>query len=427
MFNDLQNRGTDVNRSRHNNRRRFLQFLLGSPLIAQSGALQAQDDLLYRALDTIDDLDPSLPRTPDAVAGVFELEKLAERVLPPAHFGYIYQGAGNGESKLANRDAYARYDVQPRRLHGIEDADLSVEMFGERWETPLFLSPCASHRAFHPDGEIASAKGASEARITQMLSSLTTTPIEAVNAAKADKPVWFQLYPATSEEVRYEVVRRADAAGSQTIVVTVDDFGGRGSELSAPYANADTRDCRICHQRELGRPDFLKRKVMFMEYKDLPGFDISSSVLNFDDIRRLRDHVRGRLFVKGILHPQDALNCISAGVDGIVVSNHGGRIDAGGVGTLDVLPEIAAVAKGKTKILFDGGIRRGTDVYKALALGADAVGFGRPYLWGLAAFGAPGVTLTANLIRRELRRAMLQSGASTISEVTEDRLRLSPN
>jgi isopentenyl diphosphate isomerase/L-lactate dehydrogenase-like FMN-dependent dehydrogenase len=407
-------------------RRRWLQFLLGSPVLGGLSKSFAQDIPLFRPLAEIDDLDPGLPQSLEALTGVFELEKLAERVLPPAHFGYIYQGAGNGESKIANRDAYSRYDVQPRRLHGIADADMSIEMFGETWDTPLFLSPCASHRVFNPDGELASGKGASDAGITQILSSLTTTPIEEVNAVKHDKPVWFQLYPSTDETVRYEVVRRAAAAGSENIVVTVDDFGGRGSELAAPYTNRDTRDCTACHRRELGRPDFLKRKVMFMQYKDLPGFDISSSSLSFDDIRRLRDQVRGRLLVKGIMHPEDAARCLAAGADGIVVSNHGGRIDSGGVATLDVLPEIAREVKGKLKIFFDGGIRRGTDAFKALALGADAVGFGRPYLWGLAAFGAAGVTKTADLLRAELRRTMLQSGAASIADITESRLRENP-
>ena len=407
-------------------RRRWLQFLLGSPMLGGLSEALAQDIPLFRPLAEIDDLDPALPRTLDALTGVFELEKLAERVLPPAHFGYIYQGAGGGESKRANRDAYSRYDIQPRRLHGIEDADMSIDMFGETWSSPFFLSPCASHRVFNPEGELASGKGASDAGITQILSSLTTTPIEDVNAAKSDQPVWFQLYPSTDEDIRYEVVRRAAAAGSENIVVTVDDFGGRGSELSAPFTNRDTRDCTQCHIRELGRPDFLKRKVMFMQYKDLPGFDISSSNLNFDDIRRLRDHVRGRLLVKGIMHADDALRCLDAGADGIVVSNHGGRIDSGGVATLDVLPEIAREVKGRLKIFLDGGIRRGTDAFKALALGADAVGFGRPYLWGLAAFGAAGVTKTVDLLRAELRRTMLQSGAAGISDISTDKLRENP-
>lgn len=405
------------------NRRRFLNFLFSTPILGGAAAAQTSDSLLYRALGEIDNLDPQLPQSPEAVAGLFELEALAREVLPSGHFGYIYSGAGNGESKAANRSAYSQFDIQPRRLHGIEDADLSVEIFGERWDTPLFLSPCASHGMLHPEGEIASARGASAAQVTQILSSLSSTPIEAVNAAKSDKPVWFQLYPTNSIEVRNALVRRVAAAGSANIVVTVDDFGGRGSEISAPYYNADSRDCTLCHQRSLGTPDFLKRKAMFLDYRNLPGFELSGPALNFDDIRRLRDVVDGRLVVKGIMHPEDAANCAAAGVDGIVVSNHGGRIESGGVGTLDALPDIAAEVGGRITILLDGGIRRGTDVFKALALGANAVGFGRPYLWGLAAFGAPGVTAAANLLRLDLRRAMLQAGAATIADVTADRLR----
>jgi isopentenyl diphosphate isomerase/L-lactate dehydrogenase-like FMN-dependent dehydrogenase len=404
------------------NRRQFLNYLLGSPLVAATGMASAQEPWLYRMLESITDLDPGLPDSMASVAGVFELEELAEKVLPPAHFGYIYSGAGNGESKQANRDAYARYDIQPRRLQGIGEVDLSTEIFGEQWNSPIFLSPTNGHMAFHPEGEIASARGASQAGVTQMLSSLTTTPIEAVNAAKTDKPVWFQLYPTNSEEIRYQLVQRVEAAGCPAIVVTIDDIGGRGSEISAAYYNRDDRDCGVCHQRQLGTPDFLKRKMMFLEYKDLPGFDITDAAINFDDIRRLRDQVKGKLFVKGIMHPEDALGCLEAGADGIVVSNHGGRVDSGGVGTLDVLPAITQVVQGRMKIFLDGGIRRGTDAFKALALGADAVGFGRPYLWGLAAFGSEGVALSVQLIENELRRAMVQSASKSVAEISADKL-----
>lgn len=402
-------------------RRRFLQYLAASPVFA-AGLASAQDDLLFRSLQDIASIDPRLPRNLSSVAGVFELEQLAQLALPPAHFGYIYSGAGNGETKQANRDAYGKYDIQPRRLQGIETLDTSVEIFGERWDSPLFLSPTNGHTAFHPLGEIASARGASAARVTQMLSSLTGTPVEAVNAAKSDKPVWFQLYPTNDEAIRYQLVRRVEDAGCSVIVVTVDDIGGRGSEIANPYYNLDTRDCSLCHQRELGTPDFLKRKTMFLNYKDLPGFSISDESMDFDDIRRLRDQVRGKLVVKGIMHPIDALECLQAGADGIVVSNHGGRVDSGGVGTLDALPAIAEAVNGRMTIFLDGGVRRGTDVFKALALGADAVGFGRPYLWGLAAYGEEGVAKAANLIKAELQRSMIQAGARRIADISSARL-----
>jgi isopentenyl diphosphate isomerase/L-lactate dehydrogenase-like FMN-dependent dehydrogenase len=342
--------------------------------------------------------------------------------LPSAHFGYIYSAAGNGESKQANRDAYAKFDIQPRRLQGIESLDTSVEIFGERWNSPLFLCPTNGHKAFHPLGEIASAQGASAAGATQILSSLTNTAVEQVNEVKSDKPVWFQLYPSNDEAIRYEVVRRAEDAGSQVIVVTIDDIGGRGSEIAAPFTNLDDRDCTLCHQRELGMQSFVERKPMFSSYRNIPGFNISDENINFDDIRRLRDQVKGKLVVKGIMHPDDALGCLDAGADGILVSNHGGRIDSGGLGTFDALPRIANAVQGRMTIFLDGGVRRGTDVYKALAMGADAVGFGRPYLWGLAAFGAEGVTRCVQLVEAELRRTMVQAGVSSMEEVTSETL-----
>ncbi len=407
-----------------NSRRNFLTYLLGSPLLAKVPTASAQDDLLYRSLsDALERLGPEWPRTPAEVAGVMELEQLAELALPPAHFGYVHSAAGNGESKQANSDAFARYDIQPRRLQGIGVVDTSTEMFGEQWKSPLFLSPTNGHLAFHPEGEIGSARGASEAGVTQMLSSLTTTPLEAVNEAKSDKPVWFQLYPTNSEEIRYELVRRAEDAGCPAIVVTVDDIGGRGSEISAPFTRMDDRDCTICHQRELlGTADFLKRKMMFLQYKDIPGFNITDINISMDDIARLRDQIKGKLFVKGIMHPDDARGCVDVGADGVIVSNHGGRVDSGGLGTLDALPGIAEAVNGDAKVFIDGGIRRGTDVFKALALGADAVGFGRPYLWGLASFGAEGVKLCVQLIENELRRAMVQSASKTIADISIDQL-----
>jgi 4-hydroxymandelate oxidase len=404
-------------------RRELLSWLTASPMLARLPLL-AQDDLLYRTLGSVTDLDPRLPRNLSGLSGVFDLEKLAEAVLPPAHFGYIYTAAGNGESKIANRDAYAKFDIQPRRLQGIESIDTSVEIFGERWNSPLFLCPTNGHKAFHPLGEIASAQGASAAEVTQILSSLTNTAVEEVNQAKSDKPVWFQLYPSHDEEIRFEVVRRAEAAGCPVIVVTVDDIGNRSrnSEISAPYTNLDNRDCTLCHQRELGMQSFVERKPMFAQYRNLPGFNINDEDINFDDIRRLRDQVKGKLVVKGIMHPDDALSCLDAGADGILVSNHGGRIDSGGLGTLDALPRIADAVQGRMAVFLDGGVRRGTDVYKAMAMGADAVGFGRPYLWGLAAFGAEGVTRCVQLVQAELHRAMVQAGVSSMEEVTSETL-----
>lgn len=407
----------------HTSRRKFLEFLVASPLAASIpliGNAAESAAWLYRDLPSADEMDPALPKQLQDVVGVSELEDLARLVLPSAHFGYIYWGEGNGESKAANEDAFLRLAIPPRRLQGLSDVDPSVQLFGRRYSSPLLMSPINGQKAFHPSGEIGAAEGARHADTIQILSSLTNTPVEEVVNARGEG-VWYQLYPTSDEQVRNAVVRRAESAGCPTIVVTVDDIGDRRSEIAEPMFRRDSRDCRVCHQRE--EPgDFLDRKPMLSEYRLQPGFDIMQKDLDFDDIKRLRDVVKGKLIVKGIMHPQDAIDCVAAGADGIVVSNHGGRVESGGVGTIDALPGIVRELQGKTTIIIDGGIRRGTDVFKALALGANAVGFGRPYVWGLAAFGAAGVAHANELIKAEFRQAMLHAGCASINEITPDKL-----
>jgi len=415
-----------VNRQYKNNnetRRQFIKFLAASPVLALgSSTALAQSDLLYRALDSITDLDAQLPRLVSDVKSVFELEKLAEHVLPPAHYGYVLQGSGGMETTRRNREALTGYAIQPRRLQGIEKVDSTTELFGQKLDYPLFLCPTNGHRAFHAQGEIATAKGARQANALQMLSSLTTTPVEAVNEARGE-PVWFQLYPTNDEQVRRELVERAEAAGCPAIVVTVDDIGSRKSDTFARYSRLDKRDCTLCHQRHEGISDFLRRKAMFQDYRTRPGFNISHESMDFDDIRRLRDNVKGKLLVKGIMHPADALRCAEAGVDGVLVSNHGGRVESGGMGTFDALPHVVDAVKGKIAILMDGGIRRGGDAFKALAMGADAVGMGRPYLWGLSTFGADGVAHVMTMVAAELRQAMLQAGVDSVQDLRPEMIR----
>lgn len=377
---------------------------------------------MYTPLETILDLDPGLPRVASDVMSVFELEALAERVLPPAHFGYLLTGAAGMETTHRNREAFGKFAIQPRRLAGIKEVDTSTELFGQKLDYPLFLCPTNGHRAFHPLGEIATANGARKAGALQLLSSLTTTAVEDVNQARGE-PVWFQLYPTNDDQIRYELVARAEADGCPAIVVTVDDIGDRKSDAFNRRRRLDQRDCRGCHQRQDGISDFLKRKSMFQAYRSRPGFNIGHQAMDFDDIKRLRDHVNGKLLVKGIMHPGDAERCAAAGVDGVIVSNHGGRVESGGLGTFDALPDVVSAVKGKIAILMDGGIRRGSDAYKALAMGADAVGLGRPYLWGLAAFGADGVAKTMTMVAGELRQAMLQAGVASMADIKTETLK----
>ncbi|MGE4652415.1 MAG: alpha-hydroxy acid oxidase [Myxococcota bacterium] len=397
-------------------RRRFLRFLAGSPLLAKGAVGAAMAALASRASAETPGF-PSLIESPGEALSVFDFEAVAARTVPPAHFGFLQTGV-DGESTLrANRSAFEALYLRPRVLAGRPEVDTRTELFGESWETPIVLAPAGSQRAFHPEGELASARAAGKERNLQILSTVSTSSIEDVNAAYG-APVWYQLYPTSNWEIAERLVGRAEAAGCPVLVLTVDSLAGEGTKESQARAKSlDSRPCVACH----ASPEaYLSRKPMF------DRLDISAANpalgwganLDWGFVRRLKASTSMKLVIKGIVTAGDAERCLENGADAIIVSNHGGRAVETGRGTIECLPEVVAAVAGQAPVLIDSGFRRGTDVFKALALGARAVCIGRPYLWGLGAFGQPGVEAVLALLRAELEVVMRQAGTASLAEIS---------
>ncbi len=383
---------------RLHNRRRFLTFLAGSPL------LQAQENTQQI---------PGIIADPKEAINVMDFEAAARKALPPAHFGYMATGVDDDATLRANREGFSRIQLRPRRLVDITHADLRTEIFGTTWETPIGLAPIGNQRAFHAEGELPVARAARAKHALQILSTATNTSIEEV-AKIIGGPVWYQLYPSSRWEVTERLVHRAEAAGCPVLALTVDTQAGRHTETLERSRRVDSRKCSTCHGTEQG--DFYRRKPMF-EGVDPKGLSTSNLGLTWEHVRRLKKLSAMKLLIKGIETREDAKLCLENGVDGIIVSNHGGRAEESGRGTIECLPEVVEGAAGRIPVFIDGGFRRGTDVFKALALGARAIFIGRPYVWGLASFGQPGVERVLDILRIELELVMKQCGTRSIAEI----------
>lgn len=379
-------------------RRHFLQWLAASPLF---GA------------------EPELISDPKQALNVFEFEPVMRKVVPPAHYGYMATGVDDDATLRANRDAFGKVKLRPRRLVDVRTISTEVELFGAKLECPILTAPTGQNKAFHADGEMAVARAA-KARKTQMiLSTMTTSPIEDIVQA-AGGPVWYQLYATQRWEVTTKLVRRAEAAGSPVIALTVDTNSGRRTDTFEKFKRLDSRPCQACHPPGSG----YKRKSMFTGI-DQQGLTNGNPGMDWTFVKRLRDQTKAKLVIKGLETGEDAALACENGVDGIIVSNHGARATETGRGTMEALPEVIEAVKGRIPVLIDGGFRRGTDVFKALALGARAVCIGRPYLWGLGAFGEPGVDRVLELMRSEFELVMRQCGTRSIADITRSYVILS--
>jgi 4-hydroxymandelate oxidase len=403
------------------NRRRFLQFLAASPLFA-SGSLSAlagegptagiklPDPIIWAPLRTED-----LIKTPKDAINVFDFEPVARANVPPAHFGYMASGIDDEVTLRANREGFLKFQLRPRRLVDVSKIDMTTDILGVKYSSPIIIAPVGGQKSFHEDGELAVAKAAKTGDHLQILSTATTTGVEDVTAARG-QPVWYQLYATNSWDVASTMVKRAEKAGCLAVAVTVDRSGGRNQETLFRLMPTDKRDCSGCHERG-NLATNMKRRSMY-EGIDLTGLThTQSSNMTWDFMKRLRDLTKMKIVIKGILAYEDAVLAADAGIDAIIVSNHGGRSEDSGRSTIDALPEIVEAVKGRMPILVDSGFRRGTDIVKALCMGATAICVGRPYIWGLGAFGQAGVERVLELMRAELYGAMQQVGAPTIKHL----------
>lgn len=408
-------------------RRAFLKFLASSPLLGSLGAACTTNRDVPPAetperLGTLGEPDQELGElvsSPDEALDVFDLRVTAERALPPAHYGYIATGVDGDVTLRANREAFARLHLRQRRLAGVEEIDTRVTMLGTMMETPIVIAPCGSQRAFHADGELATARAAKARGHLQILSTVSSTSVEDVAQARGE-PVWYQLYPTSRWEVTQKLLARAAAAGSEVVVLTVDLPVSTNRLTLSRFIKRDTRDCRQCHASGTDpyaeQNTTLRRKPMFAG-TDITDDQFNTPALTWSFVDRLRDATRMRVVLKGIVTAEDAERCLQHGVEAIIVSNHGGRAEESGRATLASLPEVVRAVRRRVPVLVDGGIRRGTDVFKALALGADAVCIGRPYLWGLSAFGQPGVEKVLAILRSELETVMRLAGTRTLRDI----------
>ncbi len=394
--------------SDHLARRRFLAWLAASPVLASPAFGQET---------------PRLIGSPGEALNIFELQAVAATKIPPAHYGYLMTGVLDDRTIAANVGAYSHWGLNARRLIDVSKVDLSVSLFGKTYASPVALCPLGSQRAFHPDGELGSARAAKARGALQMLSTVASTPIEDVTAARG-APVWFQVYPTDQVEVAKGLVRRADKAGAGAIVLTLDLLdGGMRRETMQRLAREDTRQCETCHGPPAMRATQNLRRPMYQGLDMSKVGSFSSTAFTWDYVSRIRETTKTPILVKGIMDAQDAATALKRGCDGIIVSNHGGRAEESLVPTLTVLPEIVKAVGGKAPVIIDGGIRRGSDVFKALALGATAVGIGRPYIWGLGAFGQAGVEAAMRLLDEELTQSMRQCGVTRLGDITGARIR----
>jgi 4-hydroxymandelate oxidase len=431
----VSGRDADSLQAQRVHRRALLRYLAASPLVAGLGAFacDAPDDddtAIVDRLGTLGEPDQELGElvtAADQALDVFDLRVTAESTLPPAHYGYIATGVDGDVTLRANRTAFDRLQIRNRRLVGVDNVRTETTLLGTAMETPILVMPTGSQRAFHPDGELATARAAASQKHLMMLSTVSTTSVEDVTTARG-APIWYQLYPTSKWEITQKLLRRAEGAGCPVVVLTVDLTVSSNRLSLSRWIKRDRRDCAQCHASadSYGSQNTtFTRKPMF-DGTGLQDSDFNTPMLTWEFVDRLKAATPMKVVVKGIVTSEDAERCVSHGADGIVVSNHGGRAEESGRGTIESLPEVVRAVRGRVPVILDSGVRRGTDVFKALALGADAVGIGRPYLWGLGAFGQPGVEAVLRILRAELRTVMAIAGARTIAEIRDGRVVRSP-
>ena len=353
---------------------------------------------------------------PLPVADLMQFEPLARQRLSQMAYDYVRSGGADEITMRENRLAFERLRLAPRVLADVSQLDTRLSLFGSEHEHPIMLAPIAYHRLYHPEGELGTAQGAGAAGAVMVVSSFTTTAIDEI-ARNSRAPIWFQLYVQRDREFTKDMVQRAVAAGCKAVCLTVDTpvLGCRYGQLS--FGLPSHLECVHLRGLDLKTPGFKTEtqghKTQRASIYD-PIFDPS---FNWKDLEWLRTVAGVPVLLKGVISPEDGKRAIDYGVDGIIVSNHGGRNLDLLPATIDALPGVAEAVAGRIPVLLDSGIRRGTDVLTALALGAKAVFVGRPYIYGLAIAGARGVERVISILRDEFQRAMALTGRRSIAEI----------
>jgi 4-hydroxymandelate oxidase len=418
-------------------RRQFLQFLAGSPLLAAAGIdTRLLQDLTSaspaRAANALSRAQQALQGAPVISSAaealdVFDFEPAAKAKIPVAHWAFLAGGTDDDGTIRANREGFNHWALKPRRLVDVSRIDGSVAFFGTRYPTPIVVNPVSSQKAFHPLGEVAVARAARARNHLQVLSTVATTSIEDAIAARG-ATVWFQLYHNEDWAKTKQMVQRAERAGSAAVVFTVDLFSGSNRETMLRGARLDTRRCTDCHP---GGPPVPGLRGAALDNNgrkpNVNGFTAATPIPEvgtptWEFIDRLKAATSMKVFIKGIVTREDAELAVARGVDGLFCSNHGGRAENSMRATITSLPEVVQGTAGRIPVICDGGFRRGTDIFKAMALGASSIGIGRPYIWGLGAFGQEGVETVLALLRYEFELVMKQMGTTSIAAITKSYL-----
>lgn len=369
--------------------------------------------------------------TPSIPVSVAELERRAAAAMEERAAGYVFAGAGSEATIDANREAFARRRIVPRMLRDVAERDLSTRVLGTEMPAPLMLAPIGVQKIVHEDGELATARAAAALGVPMIVSTASHFSLEEVAEAGGEAPRWFQLYWPNDRALAESFVKRAEAAGYGAIVLTVDTFvpGWKARDLQQawlPFLNG------------MGVANYFQDPVFRAGLEQTPEEDPGMATghflgvqanpsLTWDDLGWLRERTPLPILVKGIQHVDDAGEAVRRGVDGIVVSNHGGRQVDGAIGSLDTLPAIAEAVGDDLAVLFDSGIRTGSDAIKALALGADAVCLGRPYIWGLTLEGQAGVETVLKMILAELDLTMALCGYTCPDQLGPEALAQGPS
>lgn len=355
----------------------------------------------------------------DFPVGVEALYEAAQKKFEKNPFGYIYSGASGEETLRNNRRAFERWAIVPRFLTDVSEVDTSVTLFGKTYDTPILFAPVGMQKLAHEEAELASSRAAAKFGIPFIQSTVSSYSIESIQEATNDSPKWFQLYWSTvDEDLPKSMVQRAERAGYEAIVLTIDTvrIGWRETDLRNQFSPL---------KGGLGKANYVEDPVFQRSLRDdsdealidVLVQHVHHPTLGWEQIEKLQSWTKLPIVLKGILHPEDAKEAVARGIDGIVVSNHGGRQLDGVIASLDALPAVAEAVDGRIPVLFDSGIRSGVDVVKALALGADAVCVGRPYIYALGIDGERGVTTWVEHLLEEMTASIALAGANSVKQV----------